>query len=259
MTRRAGSVLVTTVASAALAIGLAGCRAASSTALTSSTAPIPSVSGATSMTPRAASPATAQSRPQRTSLPARVRARTLVVTLEPVRRSGLLAAGWSAGPVDTSLQVDCSTGTSSPAALSGGVLLCSPSAASADACWASASAGVVLCLQDPWSHHLARYVPVGAVPRVAAARHALPLGLELADGRHCRLRNGGSGVYQQRHQGWVEWYYCDHSVSLAVWGPQNSESPIERSTPRWTVPVGTATDSLRTVDVVKAYYVATAS
>ena len=257
--RPARSTLVSVAVLASLATALAGCTSAGSAGTvggTPSTAPAPVTPSTAPTSPSTAptSPSTAPTSPSPTTT-----SRTVVVTLEPVRRSGALAAGWSAGPLDPSTQVECADASPSPAALSSAVMACSPSAATADTCWASASAGQVLCMLDPWSHRLARYAALGALPKqVPPVAHALPLGLQLADGRRCRLRDGGSGEYQQQHPGWVDWYYCDASISPALWGPQGTTAPIDRSGPVWTVQLGSTTGALTTAAVVKAFYVATA-
>lgn len=247
--RSSSSALAWTAVVAVLGIGLAGCTSAGSTG-----------SAAGSATSAAVAPSTAAPAPASPAPVAGSLSKTVVVTLEPVRRSGALVAGWSAGPLDPSQQLDCTGASSSPAALSPAVMDCAPSAATADTCWASATAGQALCLQDPWSRRLARYAVSGALPtQVPAVAHADPLGLQLADGRHCRLRDGGSGEFQAGHPTWVEWYYCGGSILTSLWGPQDTGAPIDRSKPVWTVQFGSPTGTLTKVAVAKAFYVATAA
>jgi hypothetical protein len=89
---------------------------------------------------------------------------------------------------------------------------------------------------------------------VAAPAQPQPIGLELSDGEHCRLRNGGAWDSPTQHPGWVGWYACDKTE--AVWGPP--DRGIDKRTGQWTVYVGNYNQTLTQQQVVKAYYVTTA-
>jgi hypothetical protein len=243
---------------AALVVGLAGCAsvgaggqgsvAAVSTTLaavgsaspTAATSPVATVSSA-------AGPATQR------------------VVLTPVDGHGAATTGWSVGTMneDANAPVDCGAGggtvTASPDAVSGGVYLCYPSAADADTCWAAAAPGKVLCVMNPFGRVVEElYVQGTALPAVAAPAAPVPLGLVLANGARCRLRDGGAWGSPTAAPNDDGYYSCDQAHGI-VWAPANSSTGgIDMTGPRWTVLVGDVTGPLRTVGVSLAYYVATA-
>jgi pimeloyl-ACP methyl ester carboxylesterase len=184
---------------------------------------------------------------------------TRVVKLAPVDKRGRPVSGWS---VDTqsadSDPVDCGDGVAypSPTALTGNIYYCSPTAASADTCWPSRQRLRMLCLIDPWSHTLTEQgVQVPVVP-VAADRNVYPIGLELADNDHCRLRNGGAWDVPKTHPNYFGAYFCEKNQ--AVWAPRSLPGAINKSGKQWTVTVGRSDGQLKTAAVLTAYYVTTA-
>jgi hypothetical protein len=132
-----------------------------------------------------------------------------------------------------------------------------PDAAAVDTCWRSAKPLRMLCLVDPWGRTLDAadvQIAVAAVPNRSAP---VPLGLQLADGTRCRLRDGGAWGNPQAEPTYEGYYYC--AGETFVWAPKDSYPGIDRSFSRWTVLVGGAAGPLRTVGVDAAYYVTTAS
>lgn len=183
---------------------------------------------------------------------------TKILDVSPVDSRGRPAAGWSVldrtGP-DYSSGLDCSFNIASPAARSGDIYYCSPSAATADVCWVAYDAVHVFCLVDPWHHQLVEMTPDS--PPTGPAQHTdptYPLALDLDNGDGCRLRNGGSWGTPAAAPNLVGWYTCDKVE--AVWG--TSGSGIDMSTKTWTVLTGNETGPLTRHKVIAAYYVSTA-
>jgi hypothetical protein len=174
------------------------------------------------------------------------------VVLAPVTARGAAAAGYRV-VVSNDLTVECSSSSPSPVALSRNVYDCTPSAAKTDVCWPAAAPQHALCLRNPWTPTLAE-VKTSAPLRPARATTApRPLGLELSDGDHCRIRDGGAWGSPQGHPNYVGFYTC--IKHQAVWG---TNIGINTSSPTWTVLVGAETGPLVARNVVKAYYVTTA-
>ena len=178
-----------------------------------------------------------------------VAATTRVITLTPVTNpgpsGGTPAPGWKVVDSSTSL-VDC--GYPSPAAVSNGIHTCSPTAASANVCW-PAPEDFVYCLRDPWKKSLVAIPASNTSTPVTATRNPVPLGIALADGTHCLLRDGGSDPGRAADPDLVIGYYCGSS---SVWS--KPDQPIDRHTAAWTVRVGGATGPLRTEAVTEAYF-----
>ncbi|OLP00335.1 hypothetical protein BVU76_21490 [Mycolicibacterium porcinum] len=123
-------------------------------------------------------------------------------------------------------------GESSPAAVSDNIYACAPSAYGADACWPATGLDL-LCMDDPWArgvHRIHVSVPLDAVTKPVTPQ---PVALNLDDGTHCRLRNGGS--WGGRDDGYVGAYRCDAEQAVLV---QPDSDPIDQSAPLWTVKVG---------------------
>ena len=176
---------------------------------------------------------------------------THVVHVRPVTGSGQPAPGWTVSP--ETIAVEC--GYASPAAISDDVQYCSPAAASADVCWPRPGGASVLCLWDPWQKTVHEYPATGVAAHVDAVADVEPLGLELTDGTRCRLRNGGSWDSRADDETLAGFYSCGNSA--VIWAPQGG-SAFDRTSPRWTVRVGTANSPLKVVPVVTAYVAATA-
>jgi hypothetical protein len=182
---------------------------------------------------------------------------TTTVDLAPVNSHGVAASGWTVDDeTRTGQGIDCSSNTASPAAKSGNIYYCFPTAAAANACWASSTPGQMLCLHDPWSHVLtattATHPTSGPATR---SRNPVPLGLELANGEHCQLRNGGA--WESRGTDPVLFGYYGCGQDDIVWAAQDATG-LDTSAARWTVVIGSWTGPLTIQAVDKAYYVATA-
>jgi hypothetical protein len=179
---------------------------------------------------------------------------TARVVLSPVKPDGRPVTAYAVSE-EGGTTVECDY--SSPLALDRHVISCSPSAASADACWVAAQPAHVLCLRDPWEKRLVDLSTIGRPEESSAADyaaiHPVPIGLELSDGDRCRARNGGAWDSQEWHPNYVGYYSC--TKHQAVWGDRTS---IDMTTSAWKVKVGDANGSLITRGVVKAYFVATA-
>lgn len=130
-------------------------------------------------------------------------------------------------------QADCTE--PSPAAVSKDIYRCYPTAYGADVCWPASDLDL-LCMNDPWAKELHRIRARAALPQVSPPNSADPVGLLLDDGTHCRLRNGGAWGY--RYDNLYAFYGCADRPGLDVLASQNTD-PIDRSSPVWTVKVGT--------------------
>jgi hypothetical protein len=153
--------------------------------------------------------------------------------------------------------VDCRFGFVSEVAVDGDVSFCTPSAEFAVACWTDPSPGHVVCFRDPWQHELVRMPTTGAIaPPVHRFAPVAPLGLELSDGEHCLIRDGGAWGSLASNPAWVGYYYCGDSNG--VFAP-NGGTGIDQSSGNWTVQVSSMTGSgpLITVGVRTAYFVGT--
>ncbi|CAO5154503.1 conserved hypothetical protein [Frankia sp. AiPs1] len=188
---------------------------------------------------------------------------TQVVNLAPVDRRGQPASGWTVdgSDDDPGAPIDCgdtSQAYPSPAAVSGDIYYCSPSAASADTCWPTPQARRMLCLRDPYSRTLTRLTAQSLVARVSPPRHPVPLALVLANGDRCRLRDGGAWSSPTSQPNYVGYYSC--GPRDIVWAPQQSTTGgIDRTGSRWTVLVGGVTGPLSTVPVTTADFATTAA
>ena len=137
---------------------------------------------------------------------------THIAEVRPVTGTGEPAAGWTVVPE----YIPVSCGDPSPASVSDNVHYCSPTAAAADVCWPRPDGAAVLCLRDPWETTL-HELPVldGATTQVTAVSDPAPLGLELADGTRCRLRNGGSWSGHPEDETLAGFYWCPTGESDA--------------------------------------------
>ncbi|MDT4913090.1 MAG: hypothetical protein QOC66_2218 [Pseudonocardiales bacterium] len=186
---------------------------------------------------------------------------TAVINLAPVDKAGSPTSGWS---VDNSqltpgYAMSCQFGNMesipAPDAVTGNIYSCGATADSADTCWPSSSPDSVLCLRDPWSHQLsALRIADQLTGSVAPRRDPQPIGLELSDGEHCRLRYGGAWDRPTQHPDWVGYYSCDKTE--AIWGPPSRG--IDKATKQWTVYAGNYDKAMTKLRVIRAYFVTTA-
>lgn len=160
---------------------------------------------------------------------------TDVVSLVAVDAAGQPANGFTlADPAPVGV-LDCSHMSPSRSATTAGIYECGASADSANVCWAAPGKASLLCANDPWQRGLRLYTvnpPVADIGRTASPE---PWALELADGRHCRIRVGGA--WGGRADGLVGAYSCDggHDVVLQ---PSTARTAIDTSTSTWLVKVG---------------------
>lgn len=183
---------------------------------------------------------------------------TEVLSLRPVTADGRVASGWNEVNDTRTGDIDCSLNSASPAAEKGDIYYCSPSAATADACWVGEGRNSMLCLSDPMKRQVVRIWWEGTTGfgPTGPAEHSgtpLPIRLDLDNGAKCRLRNGGSWSIQEQHLDLVGFYRCDNGE--AVWGGRRSTG-INQKGKTWTVRVGGESGELATRKVRTAYYVA---
>ncbi|SNQ51764.1 conserved hypothetical protein [Frankia canadensis] len=185
------------------------------------------------------------------------------VTVTPVDQHWNVTRGWSVeeGESGPGAQIDCGDTRQaypSPASVSGDVYYCSPSAAAADVCWPTPQPRRMLCLRDPFSTVLTALTAQALVAKVDPPRNPVPLGLLLADGERCRLRDGGAWGAPRGHPDLVGYYSC--GADDIVWAlPDSSTGGIDKATSSWTVLVGDVTGPLSTRAVTQATFVATAA
>lgn len=182
-------------------------------------------------------------------------ASTGIVTVVAVDAAGNPAAGWTVEPIAG--EVDCSYGASL-VTTAADVVFCSPSAAGADVCWVTPDRLTVLCGTDPWQRRLLRYGTGTPVPPVAAEADPDPWAIELADGAHCRIRNGGA--WGGRADDLVGAYFCDREGEYVLIPGSGEVRAFDKSGPLWTVQVGGLGDPdqsfppPRTIEVATAYF-----
>jgi hypothetical protein len=165
-------------------------------------------------------------------------AATEVVTAVAVGPAGQPINGYQEAPSAGNVVAVSDCNTPSPSAVANDIYYCSPSAAGAGTCWPS-TPGSLLCVDDPWTKQLHRVMYGGPLPQVQPPAVTDPFALQLDDGTHCFLRNGGA--WGGRADGYVGVYGCGGAGSnLAVlWLPsQGPGTCVDRSTPLWTVKVG---------------------
>jgi hypothetical protein len=177
--------------------------------------------------------------------------------VRPVTSTGHVRAGFTVSG-EPSGQVDCSVADPSPGAVNRNIEFCSPSAEYAIACWKAAAPHKVLCMRNPRGKRVYRIARLGAFAPTALAPHRqrAPLAMNLGDGDHCSIRDGGTGAIRQGHPQWVNTYYCVHDG--VVWQkPGAAHLGVNESSASWTVVTGGATGPLVTRHVAKAWFVGT--
>jgi len=119
-----------------------------------------------------------------------------------------------------------------------GIIECGDSALYGVACWPAAKAGTVLCDRDPFGRQLAQ-IPARFVTKLPVTHEpAVPFGLELDNGEHCKIRDGGAWSKPEQQPSYVGYYECGSHG--AVWGPPDDYKTggVNQSSPQWTVIVG---------------------
>jgi hypothetical protein len=184
------------------------------------------------------------------------------IVVRPVQSNGHLASGFTRKDMD--YPVDCSNshgkGTVSPVAVDPGIFSCSPDSVGALACWGATRAHRVLCFNYAFEHEVVREKGEAPTHLANPGRPHNALDLQLAKGRKCSFRNGGSVGVQKYHPKWTLTYFCA-PAKVAVWSPPHLASTYgtDRSHARWTVWVGTTNGHLHKRAVAKAYFVGTAN
>ena len=134
---------------------------------------------------------------------------TDVITVAAVDASGEPANGYSVvDRLTTSVSLSGCSGPS-PAAVGNNIYSCDPSEAGANICWPAPAS--LLCVRDPWSRALRRFVSPGALPAVDPPETPMPFALVLDDGTRCVLRAGDE--WGGRADGLVPAYGCGNRSS----------------------------------------------
>ncbi|MEV6218813.1 hypothetical protein [Nocardia sp. NPDC051833] len=161
---------------------------------------------------------------------------TTVVSVVAVTAAGQPSDGFTVVSPDPYGALDCKYAEPSRSGNTPGIYSgCGASADSADVCWAPPGNTTLLCASDPWQRTLRRYTVTPQLTPVGRTESPEPWALELADGRHCRIRVGGA--WGGRSDGLVGAYSCDggHDVVLQ---PANARTAVDTSSSTWTVKVG---------------------
>lgn len=130
--------------------------------------------------------------------------------------------------------VDCSYALPAASALNDNIRWCSPTASSTNVCWSQPGSAVILCGMDPRKKELRRITLSSPVGPVTAPTDPLPWGLDLADGSHCAIRNGGA--WDGRPDGLTGAYFCDGETAFVL--TNGADPVVNTSSPIWTVQVG---------------------
>lgn len=187
---------------------------------------------------------------------------THIIIVRPVNASGHAEPGFAITPPPDLIRfpIDCSYPEPAPAAVSPNIEWCTPTVASALACWKAAAAHKTLCMQGPRSHKLVRFARRGrfAPTDLAPAQQRAPLAMVLGDGDYCSMRSGGAWTSPPGHPRLVGYYVCRHDG--AVWARAGAaHQGIDESQPTWTVRTAHFTSRhLVTHRVVRAWFVGTA-
>ncbi|HZC70042.1 MAG TPA: hypothetical protein VE442_05075 [Jatrophihabitans sp.] len=182
---------------------------------------------------------------------------TVRVVVRPVTSAGHHAAGFTVTG-EPSGSVDCSVADPSPGAVNRNIEFCSPSAEYAIACWKAAAPHHVLCMRNPRRKNIVLIPRHGAFAKTnpAPARQRAPLAMNLHDGDHCSIRDGGAGPVRHGHPQWSATYFCVHDG--VVWAkPGAAHLGVNESAASWTVVTGGETGPLVTRHVAKAWFVGT--
>ncbi|NMO00350.1 hypothetical protein HH308_03875 [Gordonia sp. TBRC 11910] len=163
---------------------------------------------------------------------------TSTVTLVAVDSAGRPINGFEVNSPNPAGEIDCAHASVSRSSTTGGIYECGASAQSADVCWAAKSNTQLLCGDSPWSRKLDAWtITSGTLPTSGApSAQPEPWGLELADGRQCRIRVGGA--WGGRSDGRVGAYSCTGSDRDVVLMRANATSAVDRSSTTWLVEVG---------------------
>lgn len=180
---------------------------------------------------------------------------TQVITVVGVDKSAHPAPGYVVESGDTHVD-DC---IASPA---GGtsVVSCSPSAAGADVCWVGVDRQTLLCGTSPWEKKLLKTRSTTTISLLPPVHSPAPWGLVLADGKQCRIRNGGA--WGGRADGYVGAYICGQDETEFVLAKADT-AVVDTSAPMWSVCVGPLGDpdaqfpEPSTVVVTTAYFAGT--
>lgn len=190
-----------------------------------------------------------------TSVAARTITHTSRIVVRPVSWTARVTPGYTVSTEHPG-SIDCTAPSPSPGAVDPDILMCSPSAEYAVACWLSRTPHRSLCLRDPRVDHLVSISRTGVMAQALPYQVRGPLGLLLGDGSYCEIRIGGAGSALQGHPDDTATYYCQHNQS--VWAPINARDwGVNRSHPVWTVRTAPSDGhgALRTRSVAKAWFV----
>lgn len=161
---------------------------------------------------------------------------TEIITVKAVAANGEPVNGYQVADRQVSLNLSGCPGPS-PAAVDRSIYACEPAQAAAEVCWPAPAS--VLCLVEPWSKALRRYLVPHALPAVDPPATPMPFALQLDDGTRCILPNGIA--WGARADDMVPAYGCTPGkMSLGILIPPGGDpvSAIDRSGPVWVVRLG---------------------
>ena len=187
---------------------------------------------------------------------------TVRVTVRPVTSTGHVRTGYTITHEPTG-GVDCSVPVPSSGAVNENIDFCGPSTEYAVACWKAAAATPhVYCLRNPRVHTVVKIPRIGPFAQTAAPGPAqlAPLAIDLRDGDHCSIRDGGVTGTLQSHPQWVATYFCLNDG--AIWAPLTANHQgVNESNPSWTVRTAPASGvgAIVVRHVTKAWFVGTFS
>ncbi|GGN90741.1 hypothetical protein [Nocardia rhizosphaerihabitans] len=161
---------------------------------------------------------------------------TTIISVVAVNAAGQPSDGFTVTTPDPFGALDCKYAEPSRSANTPGIYSgCGASADSADVCWAPPGNTTLLCANDPWQRTLRRYTVTPPLTPVGRTDSPEPWALELADGRHCRIRVGGA--WGGRSDGLVGAYSCTGGNDVVL-QPSNAGTAIDTSSSTWQVAVG---------------------
>ncbi|NEW40221.1 hypothetical protein GV794_25490 [Nocardia cyriacigeorgica] len=187
---------------------------------------------------------------------------TEVISLTAVDAAGKPTDGFTVTSPDPFGTLNCRDATASFSATTANIYHCGASADAADVCWPTPAMNELLCANDPWKRELRRYTVDPPLEPIDATEAPEPWALELADGRHCRIRVGGA--WGGRSDGMVGAYSCTGG-SEVVLQAADARTSIDKSSDTWQVAMGELGAGEpefpppTMVDVRTAYFAATAN
>lgn len=182
---------------------------------------------------------------------------TIKTIIRPVNAAGYARPNYTVHAEPTN-HVNCSLPDPAPSAVSPNIEACSPTVASAFACWKAAAAHKILCVRNPRVRALYRisrdgpFAPTALAPKDERA----PLSMVLANGDYCSFDTNGTGAIRDGHPLWRETYNCNGDKFLWMRPGAHHYGVFERF-PDWTVIEAGASGPIVARHVLRAWFVGT--